>query len=149
MRALADLQAAGWLERRGGEAPGRAAGYAFRRPEPVSPVRPEPVSPVSATGRISEISPCTPYKDKPNMNHKVAIRGLQKPKCPTKVIAPGSTAAELWDAWLEAEGFPPLDRIGRQVDGGYLMPVATAPEVSSSVSYSIARRWADWLKSRG
>lgn len=162
MRALADLQAAGWLERRGGEAPGRAAGYAFRRPEPVSkmrpepvsPVRPEPVSPVSATGLIPEISPCTPYKDKPQLNHsarphpRALIRGLPKPQCTTTAVAPGSWAAERWDAWLQAEGFPPLERIGRKINGGWEMPITVAPTKGEQVPYGIARRWADWLRSR-
>lgn len=162
LRALADLQAAGWLERRGGEAPGKAAAYAFKTPqrvssvtpERVSSVTPERVSSVSATGLIPEKSPCTPYKDKPQLNHtaplhpRAAIRGLPQPQCMTAIVAPDTWAAEKWDEWLAAEGFPPLSKIGHRVQGGWRMPITVAPQKSEKVPYGIARRWAEWLRSK-
>jgi hypothetical protein len=165
LRALADLQAAGWLEKRGGNAPGRLAAYGFLfpqqvsslRPEQVSSLRPEQVSPVSATGLNPEISPCTPYKDKPHMNHRAreqtprqAIRGLPQPQCPTTLILPGSVAAERWNDWLAANGFPGLDRIGFKVEGSYRMPLAGAPSrgEGDTPAARLALRWADWLRSK-
>ncbi|MCU0826127.1 MAG: hypothetical protein MUE52_01670 [Tabrizicola sp.] len=76
------------------------------------------------------------------------IRGLPKPQCTTTVVVPGSWAAERWDAWLQAEGFPPLERIGRKIEGGFEMPITVAPAKAEQVPYGIARRWADWLRSR-
>ena len=157
LRALEDLQAEGWLERRGGNAPGKLATYVFRRPgarERVPTVTPEQVPTVTPTGAIPDISPCTPYKDKPQLNHtarphpRALIRGLPKPQCTTTAIDPGSWAAERWDAWLQAEGFPPLERIGRRIEGGFEMPITVAPDASERVPYGIARRWAEWLKSK-
>ncbi|MFO1202977.1 MAG: hypothetical protein U1E58_10125 [Tabrizicola sp.] len=165
LRALEDLQAAGWLERRGGNAPGKLATYVFRRPgarqqvptvtpEQVPTVTPEQVPTVTPTGAIPDTSPCTPYKDKPHMNHKAhlhpraAIRGLPMPQCLTTVIPENSLAAERWDAWLAAEGFPPLARIGKRLDGGWQMPVTVAPTNGEEIPYGIARRWAEWLRSK-
>lgn len=167
LRALNDLTLRGWIERRGGEAPGRAATYAFRSPsdqraervsnmtpERVPTVTPERVSSVDATGVIPEKSPCTPYKDKPHMNQKAqphpraALRPLPQPQCMTTIIEPGSLAAERWDAWLVAEGFKPLDRIGHREGAGWRMPVTVAPSKGEAIPYSIALRWAGWLRSK-
>ena len=158
LRALNDLQLRGWIERRGGNAPGKLATYAFRNPgagaEQVSSVRPEQVSSVSGTGLIPEKSPCTPYKDKPQLNHnarphpRAAIRGLKQPSCMTVAVTPGSWAHERWDEWLTAEGFPPLEKIGHRRAGFFVMPITVAPGRDDAVPYGIARRWAEWLRSR-
>ena len=106
-RALADLEAAGWIERIGGHGPGKPTTIAFRfpgeqvspvRPEQVSPmtrevgqqvasVRPEQVSPVTRTGLTETAPPKPPYMDQPNMNQNV--RGNRWPRSATKVIVPG------------------------------------------------------------
>ncbi len=175
MRALAELVAAGWVERLGGEGPGKVASYRFLfrervaeprpervatlRPERVAEPRPERVADLDATCRKSATPPIPPYKDEPNMNQKpspekpvhprVAIRGMQRPQTLTHVIAPGSGRAERWNEWLEAHGYPPLERIGFMSEGGYRMPVSIAPSPEHETPYRIAIRWADWLRSRG
>lgn len=166
LRALNDLQIRGWVERRGGNAPGKSATYAFRepgarreqvsdlRPVQVSDLRPEQVSDLSGTGLNFETPPCTPYKDKPHMNHRAhthpraAIRGLPMPQCLTTIIPPDSVSAGRWDEWLEGEGLQPLAKIGHRVDGGWLMPVTVAPTKGEEIPHGIALRWANWLRSK-
>jgi hypothetical protein len=89
------------------------------------------------------------------MNHseplhpRAALRGLTMPRCPIVSVAVGSITAERWDDWLQAEGFPKLEEIGRgNLDRGYDMPVAAAPDRSDKTAYDIARRWAEWLRSK-
>lgn len=178
LRALADLQSHGWIERRGGNAPGKVAAYVFRnpgeapeqvspvrpeqvssaRPEQVSSLRPEQVSSVSGTGLNPATPPIPPYKDQPQLNHKyarqnppsarAAIRGLEMPQCATRLVVPGSAEAERWDDWLARAGFPALDRIGRQRNGRWLMPISTAPDPGDEIPYRIALGWAEWLRSK-
>jgi hypothetical protein len=166
MQALSDLKQAGWIVAAGGNAPGRAAAYAFRwpgrgheqvpnpAPEQVPNPAPEQVQKSASTGAENCNPPCTPYKDKPHMNHRAhphpraAIRGLPMPQCLTTIIEPDSLAAERWDAWLQAEGFPPLDRIAHRSEGGWRMPVTVAPTKGEEIPYRIALRWAEWLRSK-
>lgn len=88
------------------------------------------------------------------MNHKAhphpraALRGLRMPDCLTTIISLDSVAAERWDAWLEAEGFPPLARIGHRSEGGWRMPITVAPTKGEAIPYGIAQRWAEWLRSK-
>jgi len=141
-RALADLEEAGWLARRGGEAPGKTATYCFRYPErvpamtpervpPVTPERvpsvtPERVPPVTPTGAMEENPPIPPYKDKPNMNQnaganrwprsatKVVVPGGVRP-CPTsQLVEIGSESEMAWNEWLAHHGWPMLSEIGRK-----------------------------------
>jgi hypothetical protein len=158
VRAMSDLHAKGWIERRGGNAPGKLATYAFRNPshprEQCSSVTPEQCSSVVPTVLNPEKSPCTPYKDKPHMNQKAhpnpraALRPQPMPPCMTTIVEPGSLAAERWNEWLAAEGFPPLERIGHKVEGGWRMPVTVAPTKGEAIPHGIARRWAGWLRSK-
>ena len=84
------------------------------------------------------------------LHPRVAIRGLTKPKCPSKLVAPQSVEAQRWDDWLTSNGYPPLARIGHQdLDSGhYEMPVTSAPDKSQTVPYRIALDWANWLRSK-
>lgn len=148
-RALADLEAAGWLSRCGGEAPNKAATYAFRYPErvprmtpervpPVTPQRvptvtPERVPPVTPTGATEEIPPTPPYKDKPNMNQnaganrwpraatKITVAGGVRPTQISQLVEVGSAAESDWNGWLAARGFPALSEIGRKIGVGMLV----------------------------
>ena len=172
LRGMAELVASGWVDRLGGEGPGKAASYRFRfpdQPERVAAPRPERVAGLrhdgsqdhdpngsqDCTQRVADLQnpPIPPYKDKPNMNQKsvhprVAIRGLPRPHCVTHVISTTSDRAARWDEWLKAEGYPPLAKIGFISEGGYRMPVSVAPKPSEETAYRIARNWADWLRSR-
>ena len=90
------------------------------------------------------------------MNHteplhpRAAIRGLPRPNCATTEVPLGSATALRWDAWLAAEGFPPLERIGVKTwDGAaYVMPITYAPDRADAVAHGIALRWAEWLRSK-
>lgn len=173
LRALSDLVTGGWVERLGGEGPGKAASYRFRFPsqtewvakprrERVADLQPDGSQDCDGNGsqicneRVADLKnpPIPPYKDKPNMNQKPltprqAIRGLPQPHCLTHVIAPGSTRAAQWDEWLIKEGYPPLERIGFKAEGGgYRMPVSVAPSKNDEIPYLIALGWAKWLRSR-
>lgn len=149
-RALADLEAAGWISRAGGHGPGKAATIGFRfpaqqvapvRPEQVSrmtpqqvaPVTPEQVSPVNRTGLTQSAPPRPPYMEQPNMNQNA--RGNRWPRSATKVVVAGGvrptpfshlvqigTDGETeWDGWLLARGFPPLSKIGRRMGEGLIV----------------------------
>lgn len=162
-RCLGELQARGWIVRKGGNAPGIRAAIGFRFPGQHTPEMAREHTPEMATEHTPDLTgthanpdapPRPPYMEEPNLNHAKAphpralIRGLPKPQCTTTAVAPGSWAAERWDAWLQAEGFPPLERIGRKIAGGFEMPITVAPTKGEQVPYGIARRWADWLRSR-
>lgn len=178
LRALADLRAAGWVDERGGNAPGRAAGYVFRWPEQVPNMTPEQVpdmTPENAqqvpdmtpeqvpdlarTGARFGTPPRPPYMEQPQMNHKTppatvvhpraALRPPKRPNIVTKIVAPGSAAHEAWDSWLVARGFAVLDQIGQAVEGGgWIMPTTTAPGEGDQIAYRIALGWAGWLRTR-
>lgn len=162
LRALNDLQLRGWIERRGGNAPGKLATYAFMRPvqvskmapERVPPVTPEQVPDLAQTGAIFGAPPCTPHKDKPQLNHnqaphpRAAIRGLPKPQVATSAVAYGSDREAAWNRWLQERGYPPLERIGRRISGGWEMPVGWPPQAGEDIPEGIARRFADWLRSK-
>ena len=50
---------------------------------------------------------------------------------------------------MQAEGFPPLARIGvKTFDGGYEMPVTVPADRFDKMPRDIALRWANWLRSR-
>lgn len=178
-RALADLAEAGWLVRMGGEGPGKKASYRFTYPERVSPMTPERVSqvtqetaervspmtpervsPVNTTGLTAENPPIPPYKAEPNMNHKglhraasqVIVKGGQRPRSATVCVAAGSVAAERWDEWLAANGYPPLAKIGLRLDqggrDGWEMPLTIPAGFGDEMASRIALRWADWLRSK-
>mgnify|MGYP003388564277 CR=1 FL=1 len=81
--------------------------------------------------------------------HPVAVlRGLPKPQVATAVVKAGSDREAGWNAWLAANGFPPLERIGKRISGGWEMPVSGAPRAGDAIGEGIARRWADWLRSK-
>lgn len=171
-RALADLEAVGWIARIGGHGPGKAATIAFRfpseqvspvRPEQVSPVRPEQVSPVNTTGLMEASPPTPPYKDKPNMNQNARgktagltprqlLRGKPRPTVLSQLVQCDGPAAEDWAVWFKHEGFPPLERIGRKVGDGFLtgwdLPFTRPPRADEEIPTRIARQFAEWLKSR-
>lgn len=166
--ALADLKNEGWIAAAGGHAPGRAATYRFlwpetqpksvRNPAPdqVRRVAPEQVQIEARTGADFGTPPTPPYMEEPEMNHtepvhpRVAIRGLPRPTCATKLVTPESAEAQRWDDWLAERGYPPLARIGQRdlVTSHYEMPVTCAPDRSNTVAHGIAVRFADWLRSR-
>lgn len=148
LRALADLQEAGWIERAGGNAPGREATYRFRTPQQVTAAppeqvtrmtprqvtaqSPEQVTPVTRTGDTEEIPPTPPYKDKPNMNQmargnrwprsatKVTVAGGVRPTPFSRTVQIGTEPEADWNAWLVLHGFPELAVIGRRVQEGML-----------------------------
>ena len=62
-RCLTELQARGWIERKGGNAPGVRAAIGFRFPGRHTPD-------LAGTHAIPDAPPRPPYKDQPNMNHK-------------------------------------------------------------------------------
>ncbi len=160
MRALADLKQAGWIDTSGGNAPGRAAAYAFRWPQQVPNLTPEQVPNSASTGAKSCIPPCTPYKDKPHMNQKGAPRGATRiyvtggarPTHLSQIVQRGTGAETDWNRWLADNGFPDLDRIGRvQVVGmleGWDMPWRFPPSASDTTSTGVALAFAKWLRSK-
>jgi hypothetical protein len=172
LRALAELQAAGWIECLGGNAPGRDASYRFRSPhqvpsvtpEQVPSVTPEQVPSVVRTGAIQCAPPIPPYKEQPNMNQNARVktggltprqllRGKSRPAPQlSKLIAFDSHEAAEWDEYLAAKGFPPLERIGRKIGAGMLqgwdLPFNRPPRASADeVERAIALKFADWLRS--
>lgn len=174
-RAMRDLERAGWIERKGGNAPGVRAAIRFRFPEDrhatasehpsdlkgehPSFLQGEHPSDLTATPIKSAAPPRPPYMEEPNLNNKnhaangvhprAALRPPKRPNITTKLVAPGSAAHEAWDRWLAARGFPPLERIGQAVEGGgWIMPTTTAPEEGDQIAYRIALGWAGWLRSR-
>ena len=172
LRALNDLQLRGWIERRGGNAPGKLAAYVFRnpaepreqvanlRPEQVSGMTPEQVSPVTPTGLIPEKSPCTPYKDKPHMNHKGLLRaasrnivpGGARPTPLSQLVQIGTDAEAAWDEWLEARRFPPLAKVGQRIGAGMVqgwdMPWRYPPGPGDETATRVAVRFAEWLRNK-
>lgn len=84
------------------------------------------------------------------LHPRVAIRGLPRPNCQTKLVTPGSIEAQRWDERFAAKGYPPLARIGRRdLDTGqYEMPVMSALDKFQDVPHSIALAWAEWLRSK-
>lgn len=160
MRALADLQAHGWIGRRGGNSPGQAAAYVFCTPEQVPQMTPEQVPDLAATGAKSCTPPCTPYKDKPHMNHKLAPRaatrifvaGGARPTQFSQIVQRGTDGEADWNRWLLANGFPELGQIGRvHVVGmieGWDMPWRFPPSDSDATASRIALDYAKWLRSK-
>lgn len=146
--AIAELVNAGWLERGGGNAPGKRAVYRFKSGEQVQDGGPEHVrtygseqcrpggseqcrqndTSMPPSRHCEEIPPAPPYKELPNMNQKPAPRfatkivvpGGYRPTHFHRVVPFGSAAAAEWDAWLIGQGFRPLDRIGKRVRTGQL-----------------------------
>jgi hypothetical protein len=169
-RALADLQAVGWIECLGGSAPGIVASYRFRMPERVSPVTPERVShvtpervsPVTPTCVMQDAPPIPPYKDKPNMNQKARgktagltprqlLRGMARPAPHlSALVVFGSHNEAGWEAWLAKRGYPALDKIGRRIGTGMLkgwdMPWASPPQPDAFCDNAIADRFVKWLR---
>jgi hypothetical protein len=177
LRAIADLEAQGWIARRGGSGPNRAASYIFRHPERVPDVAPErvprmapqqvpdltpeQVPDLTRTGATLSAPPIPPYKEQPNMNQirhpktpRQLLRGLARPSPHLSRIIPlGSDAAIEWDDWLAANGLPLLERIGRKAGAGMLegwdMPFSRPPRAGvDEIEERIALKFVEWLKSR-
>ena len=164
LRALADLDAAGWIDRRGGEGPGRVASYAFRwpgrDPERVPEMAPERVPDLTRTGAKSCTPPTPPYKDQPNMNHKPAPRAATKIVVPgggrptrfSQIVQRGTEGEADWNRWLSENGFPELGRIGRVVVVGMLegwdMPWRFPPSAADATATRVALAYANWLRSK-
>lgn len=174
-RAMTDLERAGWIERKGGNAPGVSAAIRFRFPEDrhatatehtpdlthehAPDLAGEHTPDLTGTHAKSDAPPRPPYMEEPNLNNKnhaatglhprAALRPPKRPNITTILVAPGSAAHGAWDDWLAARGFPPLERIGQAVEGGgWIMPTTTAPAEGDQIAYRIALGWAGWLRSR-
>jgi len=176
LRALADLQEAGWIERAGGNAPGREATYRFRTPQQVTAAppeqvtrmtprqvtaqSPEQVTPLSRTGDTEEIPPTPPYKDKPNLNHtrwprsatKIVVAGGARPTPLSQLVQIGTDQEQDWNGWLAAHGFPALAQIGHKAGAGMLtgwdMPWRYPPSAGDETATRIALRFAEWLRAK-
>lgn len=168
MQALADLRQAGWIDTAGGNAPGRAAAYAFRwpgqvqnpAPEQVPNPAPEQVQKTASTGAENCTPPCTPYKDKPHMNHKpwprgatrIYVDGGGRPTQLSQVVQKGTPGEADWNRWLADQGFPPLDRMGRVIVVGMLegwdMPWRFPPSPGDSTATRVGLAYAKWLTSK-
>jgi hypothetical protein len=171
-RCFMDLEAAGWIARKGGEGPGVSAAIVFRfpeRPPEVAddegerpPVLADERPPVLAvTPASSDAPPIPPYMDQPNMNQRtgllraasqVIVKGGQRPRYVTVCVPVGSVLAGRWDEWLAANAFPPLAVIGQRLDqkgaDGWEMPVTLPAGFGDEVATRIATRWADWLRGK-
>lgn len=166
--ALADLRAAGWIENKGGNAPGKLASYVFRwpqqvqthAPEQVQADAPEQVQETAPTGAKNDAPPKPPYKAEPNMNQnrwprsatKIVVAGGVRPAVTSQIVQPGSAEEAEWEAWLAARGFPGLGRIGRKVGPGMLagwdMPSRWPPSERDEAATATALRFAQWLRSK-
>lgn len=162
LRALAQLEDAGWIKKVVPNAPFRNAEYAFTRPGRVPPVGPEQVPPVGPeqvpsvvrTGPNPENSPTPPYKEQHTMEHNASpdwlenIGGQQPPDFVTKLVPFGSPLAETWDAWLASEGYPALAEIGIEQDGHWVMPMTVPANKYDKLPRNIAVQWAKYMLGR-
>jgi len=173
LRALADLEAAGWIARLGGESHTKAARYRFEMgnlypaskaaqpAERVPELAPERVPELARTSAIFGNPPIPPYKDKPNMNQKAPapagglstrklLAGKPRPAPHLSVIVPfGGEEEDAWETWLDANGFPPLGKIGKRIEAGMLsgwdMPFKRPPRDPEGFEWGLAVRFAQWL----
>lgn len=176
-RALSDLEGAGWIARLGGQSPTTAARYRFelgnlyptsraaRLQKPVPELTQEPVSELGVTCVSFENPPIPPYKDKPKLKQnspargtslspRQLLRGKSRPSPHLSVIvADGSEEEGAWEVWLDANGFPPLGRIGKRVDHGMItgweMISNRPPRDPEGFAWGLAMRFAEWLADRG
>lgn len=126
-----------------------------QRATTVSPFRPkgdtQRVTPVTVKGDIRVVPPCTPYKDKPNLNQRA--RDTQPASTDARHPVPlGSFLAESWSDWLKAKGFPDIevlaDRVSHAGEEVWLMPIRSPPTDSDVTGMRIALRWAEQRKDR-
>ncbi|WP_159082430.1 hypothetical protein [Paragemmobacter aquarius] len=168
--AVAELVNAGWLERGGGNAPGRRAVYRFKSGEQCRDGGSEQCrdggseqcrqneQSMPQARHCEEIPPAPPYKDQPNMNQrpaprfatKIIVPNAGRPTQVCQVVEPGGDAAAAWDAWLRANGFAGVEAIGRRIKSGQLegwdFPTRWPPSASDETGTRIAKRFAEWLR---
>lgn len=166
-RCLGELQARGWIVRKGGNAPGIRAAIGFRFPGQHTPEMAREHTPEMATEHtpdltgthaISDAPPTPPYKEEPNLNQKPAPRaatriivpGGQRPTPLSQVVQKGTEAEADWNRWLSEKGFPELEQIGRVVVVGMLegwdMPWRYPPPPRDERAERVAWAYANWLR---
>lgn len=94
------------------------------------------------------------------MNHRrmtrsaarIFVDGGVRPTPLSQIVQKGTEGEADWNRWLQANGFPELDRIGRvHVVGmieGWDMPWRFPPSARDEASTRIARAYATWLRSK-
>lgn len=104
------------------------------------------VTPVTVKGDIRVVPPCTPYKDKPNLNQSARDREA----APSRAMHPisiGGAVAENWEGWLKRHGHPALAALAvRSKYAGeavWLLPIRSPPVTGDAIEERIVQRWID------
>jgi hypothetical protein len=118
----------------------------------VSPKEAERVTPVAEKGDSSVAPPCTPYKDKPNLNQRARATAERPAPHWRACIHPGSDNEAAWDEWLVQHRFATLRDLGQpssdEKGRGWDAPFRLPPRPDDSVEVRIAEKWANWATFR-
>jgi len=174
-RALSELRQAGWIAIRSGGGRGVSSEITFEKGDgtvafsdqervthmaqaasqtvtDVSPKEAKRVTLVAEKGDSSVVPPCTPYKDKPNLNQRArATTERPAPQC-RACIHPGTHNHTAWNAWYAGRGYPSLEKLGipsSDKDGtGWDAPFPLPPRPDDLIGTRIAEKHAEWASCR-